>query len=599
MALMTAGAVALAASFTSGDIYYTVHTDGTTVEVTKRSQGYSGNIVIPATVANGGTTYTVTAIGNKAFYQCAGLGTVTLPSTITHLGQYAFAKSNIKSLYLPNSLTSIDDNAFWLCTELQSIIIPNSVTTLGLGTFTGCAKLASVTLSEKITEIGVSVFADCTSLTALHIPKNVQSIAGVAFEGCTALRSITVDVSNAYFKAISGVLMSKDGLSIVRYPPARSADSYVVPEGVTRLGLYSFESASLSHVTLPSTLASMASFTFSKSNIEELNIPSSLTYLESSSLWNCYRLTAVNVDPANTAYCSDEGVLYSGDKTRLIIYPVARPNESYSALSGVSTIVTNSFADNLYLRELLLPEGAATIQMNAFENCHSLERVTMPSTLTSLAMDCFKDCAALKSIDIPDGVTAIPQDAFSGCSRLASARLGRSVKTISPGAFRNCVSLASVNIPSAVTLLGGNAFLNCRSLTSITIPAGVVTYGAPSAFSGCTGLTTITSKRSAPVAVNLLLSDAQYQSGLLRVPRGSGAAYRSTASWSSFAHIEEYDIDYDLNNDGATDSSDVSILLEIVLEGGSANENADINLDGTIDSTDVSALLEVVLAGAD
>ena len=117
-------------------LYYTI-TSSNTVEVTyyrhpqNNNNFVSGDVVIPSSVTNNGTTYSVTSIGDAAFSDCSGLTSVTIPNSVTSIGEGAFLEcSGLTSITIPNSVTSIGTYAFWRCSGLTSITIPNSVTSI-------------------------------------------------------------------------------------------------------------------------------------------------------------------------------------------------------------------------------------------------------------------------------------------------------------------------------------------------------------------------------------------------------------------------------------------------------------------------------------
>ena len=162
---------AAAYDFEAGGIYYNI-TGSNTVSVTyyNKSVGtdYTGNVVIPSTVTKNGVTYTVTAIGD-----------------------YAFSRCPVTSVTLPNSITSIERNAFQNCTSLTSITIPDNVTKISLQAFEGCTALSEVNLGNGLLTIGPWAFMSCTSLTSIEFPASVTTIGGSAFNGCSALTSVT------------------------------------------------------------------------------------------------------------------------------------------------------------------------------------------------------------------------------------------------------------------------------------------------------------------------------------------------------------------------------------------------------------------------
>ena len=179
----------MAEDFYSDVIYYNFLSE-TAVEVTyssisSSSYKYKGNIVIPEKVNYNGVLYTVTSIGDSAFYNCPDLTSITIPNSVTKIEYEAFAFCRgLTSITIPNSVTEIGDRAFQGCTGLTSITIPNSVTSIGHYAFHGCTGLTSITIPNSVTEIGYYAFQDCTGLTSITIPNSVTSIRGSAFSYC-------------------------------------------------------------------------------------------------------------------------------------------------------------------------------------------------------------------------------------------------------------------------------------------------------------------------------------------------------------------------------------------------------------------------------
>ena len=178
----------------------------------------------------------VTQIGKQAFLYCSGLTELNLPNSIISFGEYAFGYcsglisvtwntkacsahfpfaystniqffsfgdeveilptgicyglSELTSITLPNSVTSIGDSSFSGCSGLIELTIPNSVTEIGRSAFSGCSGLTELNLPNSITSFGEYAFSNCSSLTELTIPNSVTTIGWGTFSGCTKIRSI-------------------------------------------------------------------------------------------------------------------------------------------------------------------------------------------------------------------------------------------------------------------------------------------------------------------------------------------------------------------------------------------------------------------------
>lgn len=213
---MLAGTTAHAYDAKVNGIYYNFNETEKTAEVTlysyyssQNKTAYSGAVVIPSTVTYGGTTYSVTSIGDDAFSDCSGLTSITIPESVTSIGYKAFAETKWydelpdglvyagkvaykykgtmpenATIAIKEGTTSISREAFSNCSGLTSITIPNSVTSIGYEAFYDCNGLTSITIPNSVTTIGSSAFDGCSGLTSITIPNSVTSIGYSAFKGC-------------------------------------------------------------------------------------------------------------------------------------------------------------------------------------------------------------------------------------------------------------------------------------------------------------------------------------------------------------------------------------------------------------------------------
>ena len=342
----------------------------------------------------------VTSIGSSAFSDCESLTSVTIPDSVTSIGNSAFYScdsltsitvkednpnyssdeygalfnkdktmliqypiGNTRTSYtIPDSVTSIDDYAFYDCTSLTSITIPNSVTSIGNGVFEDCTGLTSVTIGNSVTSIGDGAFRRCTSLTSITIPDSVTSIGYGAFRYCTGLTSVTI------------------------------------PDSVTSIGDWAFYNCTgLTSVTIPDSVTSIGDWAFYNcTGLTSVTIPDSVTSIGNYAFYDCTSLTSITVKEGNPNYSSDEyGVLFNKDKTLLIQYPIGNTRTSYT-----------------------IPDSVTSIGDSAFRYCTSLTSVTIPDSVTSIGYGAFRYCTGLTSVTIPNSVTSIGKYAFYNCINL-------------------------------------------------------------------------------------------------------------------------------------------------------------------------------------
>ncbi len=523
--LCIVGMTVMASAATVGNYTYTVSNGKATI--TDFPTSVSGAITIPSTLGG----YPVTSIGDKAFYGCYSLTSVTIGNSVTSIGERAFVHCyRLTSVTIGDSVTSIGDEAFESCSSLTSIEIPDSVTSIGERAFWDCSSLTSVTIGDSVTSIGSSAFSGCSSLTSVTIGDSVTSIGHDAFRNCSSLTSVTIgdsvtSIGNDAFCGCVG-LADDNGFVIIRNvlcDYCGEGGAVTIPSSVTSIGDYAFrDCSSLTSVVIPDSVTSIGWQAFYNcSSLTSVTIPDGVTSIEDRAFEECSKLEYNTYD--NGLYLGNSKNPYvvlmdttSEDITSCTIYPNCKVIYEY-AFDGCSSLTS-----------IEIPDSVTSIGGCAFASCSSLTSIEIPDSVESIGEYAFDGCSSLTSIEIPDSVTSIGEGAFAYCSRLRSITVtadnpayqdidgvlfnksgtelvcypaGKTntaysipagVTSIGGWAFSGCDNLTSIEIPDSVTSIGGDyAFASCSSLTSIAIPDSVTSIGFE-AFAGCSSLTSVT-----------------------------------------------------------------------------------------------------------
>jgi len=493
----------------------------------------------------------VLSIGNNAFFSCSILASMTIPASVTNIGTEAFsecgrltnitvAASNLAysslngvlfdeaqetliqfpgglggSYAIPNSVTSIGEDAFASSSGLTSLNTGNNVTNIGAGAFEQCSDLTNITFLGNSPALGVNAFSSVAHAATVYYYAGTSgwtsTYGGLPTVELTWPYTFTCTTNNAAI-TITGATGSPINMviptSINGYPVTSiggdafydrtSVASVTIPNSITNIGGSAFsDCSSLTNITIGNSVTGIGDFAFYDcfnltgiiipgsvasignevfedcASLTDIAIPASVTGIGEAAFAACTNLTNISVTASNPVYSSANGALFNKTKTTLV--------EFSSGLSGSYTI----------------PDSVTNLADGAFTGCSALTSVTIPASATNIGNYVFEYCSSLGSITLPAGVADIGISAFSGCSGLTNVTIPNSVTNIGQDAFYACSSLTSMTIPSGVTDIGLSAFLFCSGLTKVTLGNGVTNL-ENDAFYACSSLTDITFLGNAP-----------------------------------------------------------------------------------------------------
>ena len=252
----------------------------------------------------------VTTIEDEAFIECESLINIKLPNSVTSIGNYAFMECRyLTSINIPNSVTSIREGTFNSCHSLTSINIPNSVTNIGDGAFINCISLICINIPYGVTNIGNRAFVGCDSLTSINIPNSVTNIGSGAFEDCNSLTSINI------------------------------------PNSVTTIEKGAFRCCgSLVNINIPNSITSIGDNAFEKcNNLKSITIPNSVTSIEEGAFRDCSCLTIINIP--NSVTCIEKGAFGGCGSLVNIIIPNSVTTIESGAFGGCNNILSQIKSD--------------------------------------------------------------------------------------------------------------------------------------------------------------------------------------------------------------------------------------------------------------
>jgi len=488
---------------------------GLKYELTDDNNSYSiasiGNcadssVVIPKYYNN----HLVTSIKEKAFYNCTSLTSITIPNSVTTIGELAFTGSGLTNIIVDDMNTdykSIDGNLYTKDETIliqyaigkneTTFVVPNGVASIDNNAFYGCELLTSVTIGNGVTSIGDWAFYSCKSLISVTIGNGVTSIADYAFSSCYSLVEV---VNNSTHITVEKGKESNGFLGYYALSVCNSGDTFTGTKISTDndyfiytdddekvLVLYTGNETSL---TLPTYINKINRHAFYGCEaLTSVTISNSVTSIGDNAFYGCTNLTAVYITDI-AAWCNIK-----------FIGAVANPVYYAKKL----------YLNNQLLIHLIIPDNVTSIGNNAFYGCEPLTSVTIGKSVTKIGINSFNGC--MNIVEVVNNSTHIKitkgQEESNGCVGRRALIVYNSgdrftgTKVSVEGDYvvytddneKTLVNYignkTSLTLPNNITKINANALYSCKGLTSVTIPNSVLSIG-DDAFYGCTSLTSVT-----------------------------------------------------------------------------------------------------------
>ncbi|MBQ7530928.1 MAG: leucine-rich repeat protein [Paludibacteraceae bacterium] len=341
-----------------------------------------------------GDMYATIPYDSTSWRRYGSIRSVQLPEGLTSIGGWAFSNCEaLKSIAIPDGVKVLKDYAFYN-SGLTSVILPNSVTDIQKNAFDACKSLESCDLGRGIRNIGSQCFAECYKLKSLKWSDCLETIGNACFIGFST--QVGVDVK----------------------------------------------------IPLQDTLVFPA------------------TFRSTNPIFSCETDVKVIVWNARHPEGDGGGPLYSYYTAfdKVILGP------------EVEIIPSALFRNQTKLDTIILPENVTSIGAQAFNGCTNLKYVYIPASVTSIGASAFYNCKNLKQLVLPNGISEIPEQLCQACTALDSVKLPDGVGVIRTKAFNCCTSLHSIHLPNSITTIGNTVFTGCP-LDTVVLPSSLNVLG--------------------------------------------------------------------------------------------------------------------------
>lgn len=271
------------------------------------------------------------------------------------------------------------------------------------------------------------------------------------------------------------------------------------------------------------TVTQILGYSFESSTVTEVSLPKTITFIGYKAFSLTSRLKGIELPTEQPLRIV--GNVFSGTALESIVIP-----------DNVTELGSYVFSSCKSLVSVEIGEGITEIPEYAFTDNDKLENIKLNSNITSIGRGAFRRCGVLTEISLPEGVKSIGSYAFSGCSRLTDIKLPEGIEKIGMYMFEDCVRLTEITIPNNVLTVEHSAFHGCTKLKKVIFGAKIEKIEI-SCIEGCTALTEIGIRNPEPPTCKAF-TNKQYMDIALKVPGAAIADYKKAEPWKKFWSIE-------------------------------------------------------------
>lgn len=381
------------------------------------------------------------------FKDTPALRNVNLPATVTTIGGHVFENSGVAEINLPNTLTTIGDYAFANCDNLTRVDLFASISYLGNYAFYDCNALVDARPSFGLEYIGALAFGYCDKLSEAYIPATVTEIVGNPYVGCASVKEFKLDPDNSsYLTDKSGALYDLNMTTLIYYPASIADKEVVLPETVIEIAAGAFYSARMEKITLPARLSKIYANTFrSCPNLTTVELEFGLKEIEDYAFEGCAKLNN-------------------------IVIPKTIKTIGEYAFANCTSLTTVTFED-------ATAEDPYILKGHIFEGCTAMTTLQLPNHWEITAED-FKESTGSAPGSSDTLYNRLPNYMFANTG-IVHLVIPKQVDILySTGVFMNCKQLETVEFEATKLLrnnIGDYLFYGCEKLKEIEFPGSTVT----------------------------------------------------------------------------------------------------------------------------